>query len=155
MFQIGWFSCVLGGDLVAIVVVVFGLIVHHNVVMENQREWMLIGIIALVGCLWDLLMINTGVLVFPGALSLGIPVWLISLWVLFATTFSHSMYWLSNHWWLAGMAAALFGPASYWSGGLMNGSQIGEPLFISVTVLALGWLFLFPCGLLLVKRART
>ena len=86
LFQLGWLVCVLGGNVYAAVFTVLALLLHQWLVLDNRREWMLIAVIVLGGCLWDIAMAQFGVVRFANALPLGIPLWLVCLWVLFATT---------------------------------------------------------------------
>jgi hypothetical protein len=54
LFQIGWFVCVMGGDIYAVVFTVGALLIHNWLVLTNFVEWKLIGIVVVVGCLWDI-----------------------------------------------------------------------------------------------------
>ena len=86
LFQIGWLVCVLGGNLYAMAYTVGALAIHQWRVFEYNHEWRLIAGLTLAGCLWDILLAANGVMRYPGAEALGIPLWLICLWSLFATT---------------------------------------------------------------------
>ena len=147
LFQIGWLVCVLGGDLVAIGYMTMALIVHGRWVSSSKHEWLLILSIVTAGCFWDILMIQIGVLQFIPGQPLGIPIWLICLWIIFATTFMHCLNWLSRSLWLAGIVAALLGPASYWLGASLSDTRFGTPLFLSLAVMGVGWALIFPLGI--------
>ena len=85
LFQTGWLVCVLGGDLYAVVFTLGALLLHHWLVLDDPREWKLIGAVVLGGCLWDTAMAQSGVIRYADALIAGIPLWLVCLWFLFAT----------------------------------------------------------------------
>ena len=152
IFQIGWAVCVLGGDLFAIAYTMLAIFLHHHFVVESNSEWRLILIITVVGCIWDFLMVQIGMITYTGAGLLGIPVWLICLWILFATTFMHALGWLGRYLWVAGLLGAVFGPASYWFGVELTDTYFEAPLLISLLVMALGWSTLFPAGIYFSRR---
>jgi len=147
LFQLGWLVCVLGGDMYALLFTLPALLLHQWLVLENRREWLLIGAIVLCGCLWDVAMVQFGVIRFADAMIIGIPLWLVCLWVLFATTFMHSLFWLRRFLWLAVPLAAVFGPASYWFGTNLTEAELSSPVTASLAIMAAGWALLFPCGI--------
>ena len=155
IFQVGWLVCVLGGDLYAIVYTAIALVMHHAWIVERKSEWQLVAMVTAVGSLWDILMIQTGLINFVAPGLLGIPVWLICLWILFATTFLHCLSWLRQHLWIAAVAAALFAPFSYWLGAQLGGAVFGSPVLISLLVIAFGWSMLFPAGMYLSRRYQS
>jgi len=152
IFQLGWMVCVVGGDLYAMAYTVAAVLIHHHGVLEKKSEWQLIAIVTLVGCLWDSLMVFSGVVYYPGPVFAGIPAWLVCLWILFATTFMHALSWLSRYLWLALVSGAVLGPASYWLGSELNDAYLGTPVLTSMLVMALGWGTLFPAGIYLTRR---
>jgi hypothetical protein len=152
IFQAGWIVCVVGGDLYAIVYTAIALLIHHWYVLEKNSEWQLIAIVTVVGSLWDILMALSGMLYYADSGFLGIPIWLICLWALFATTFMHSLSWFSRYLWIAAIFAAVMGPASYWFGSELSDAYFGTPILISLVVMAVGWSILFPAGIYLTRR---
>ena len=155
IFQIGWMVCVLGGDLSAVAYTAVAIIVHHHVVLERNAEWRLISIVTVVGCIWDVLMVQAGMITYVGTGLLGIPLWLVCLWILFATTFMHALAWLGRYLWLAGLLAAVFGPASYWFGVELTDAYFEVPILTSLLVMALGWSTLFPAAIYLSRRYQS
>lgn len=152
VFQMGWLVCVIAGDLYAVLFTCAAFVFHYHYLSSNRSEWLLIGIIAAVGCLWDLTIAQFAVLQFTGPVPLGIPVWLICLWLLFATTFQHSMAWLKGWPLLSAIFAAILGPASYWSGTQLAEVRFGLPIITALLVISAGWAILFPAGLQLAAR---
>jgi len=155
LFQIGWAVCVIGGDLYAIGFTLLALLIHNWLVLSNNTEWKLIGIVVLVGCLWDIAMAKTGVINYADASLLGIPLWLMCLWLLFATTFMHGLFWMQRYLWLAVIFAALLGPASYWLGSNLTDASFGLPLATSLVIMAAGWAVLFPAGIYYAGRLKS
>ena len=152
IFQAGWIVCVVGGDSYAIAYTAIALLIHHWYVLEKNSEWQLIAIVTVVGSLWDILMALSGMLYYADSGFLGIPIWLICLWALFATTFMHSLSWFSRYLWIAAVFAAVMGPASYWFGSELSDAYFGTPILISLMVMAVGWSILFPAGIYLTRR---
>jgi len=152
IFQLGWIVCVVGGDLYAMAFTSIALLVHHRYVLEKNSEWQLIVIVVVVGSLWDILMTFSGMVYYADSGFLGIPIWLICLWALFATTFMHALSWLSRYLWIAAIFAAVMGPASYWFGSELSDAYFGTPVLTSLVVMALGWATLFPAGIYLTRR---
>ena len=147
LFQVGWLVCVLGGDVYAILFTLLALLLHQWLILDNQREWKLICVIVFCGCLWDVAMAQFGVIRFADAMLVGIPLWLVCLWLLFAMTFMHSLLWLRRYLWLAVPMAAVFGPASYWFGANLTEAELRLPVIESLAIMAAGWALLFPCGI--------
>jgi len=155
LFQVGWMVCVIGGNLYAIGFTLPALLLHHWLVLENRAEWKLIAMVAAVGCLWDIGMAESGVIRYADASLLGIPLWLLCLWLLFATTFMHALFWLHRYLRLAAVLAALLGPASYWIGSSLSDASLALPLWFSLGIMACGWAILFPGGLYYAGRLKT
>ena len=155
LFQVGWLVCVIGGDLYAIVYTLLALLAHQWLVADGVAEWKFIAVVAAAGCIWDISMARGGVIDFADASLLGIPLWLVCLWLLFATTFRHCLLWLSNRPGLALALAAVFGPASYWAGSQLSDATLAAPLFAALAVMALGWAILFPTGIYYAGRLKT
>lgn len=155
LFQIGWFVCVVGGDIYAVAFTLAALFIHNWLVLSSASEWKLIGIVVVVGCLWDVLMAQSGVISYSDPILFGIPVWLVCLWFLFATTFMHALFWMNRHLALAMIFAAVMGPASYWLGSNLTDADLGLPILTSLLVMAIGWALLFPCGIYYAGRLKT
>lgn len=155
LFQIGWLVCVIGGNLYAVAFTLLALLIHNWLVLSSHTEWKLIAAVVVVGCLWDMTMANTGVINYADANLLGIPVWLICLWLLFATTFMHGLFWMQRYLWLAVIFAGVLGPASYWFGSQLTDASFGLPLATSLAIMAAGWAVLFPCGIYYAGRLKT
>ena len=155
VFQVGWFVCVLGGNLYALIYTGVALAFHHYFILIRPGEWRVIALVALIGCLWDGLMAYLAIINYADAGATGLPIWLICLWLLFATTFQHSLRWLSHHLWLAAILAALFGPTSYWAGSQLSSADIGLPTVSSLLIIAAGWSLLFPAGIYFAGKSRS
>lgn len=148
-FQLGWLACVLGGahGLPWLGVVAVGLVVayHLSSAAAPRREALLLLTVGLIGALWDGLLVRLGFLEYPSGMILPwlAPVWIIAMWVGFATTLNLSLGWLRGRWYWAMLFGALGGPLAYWAGMKLGGVSFPDPV-AGLAVLAGGWSFLMP-----------
>ncbi|MBK5966017.1 hypothetical protein CCR95_18520 [Thiocystis minor] len=156
-FQIGWFACVLGGANrlpwvgVGVVALVAGL--HLSQSRHPRRESALLLTIGLLGAVWDSLLVRFGFLDYPSGMLLPwlAPVWIIAMWIAFATTLNVSLGWLKDRWFLATVLGAVGGPLAYYAGHKLGGVQFPD-LFVGMAVLAGGWSFLMPLSAWIAKK---
>lgn len=153
LFQIGWLVCVLGGDLWALTVGLALLAAHWIWVSRERREWLVIGVGALLGMGVDSLLHALQLFRFE-TVSFGIPWWLAVLWLLFLTTLNHSLVALQRVPQLALPVGALGGPASYYAGVALEAARFGVALPQALAMLALVWAVLLPLLVLMMKFRR-
>ena len=142
LFQCGWFACVLGGDSLWLLVGLAVLGIHLLWISSWARDGRLILSVTALGTLLDTLLRTLGVFQFtePGPL---IPVWLILLWALLATTLRHCLAWSARPWWRAAVLGAVGGPLSYYAGSQLAGVQFGFSVAPTLIALALLWALVF------------
>jgi len=143
-FQFGWFASVLGAangmPLLgpAVVAAVVGL--HLYLVRRPAAELRLLAAAALMGLFGDSLLLASGWIAYPNGewLSGLAPYWIITMWLLFATTLNVSMRWMRGRYVIAAVFGAVGGPLSY-----LAGARLGAMNFVetapALTALALGW----------------
>ncbi|MDR9876833.1 DUF2878 domain-containing protein [Pseudomonas allii] len=150
LFQCGWFACVLGGDSAWLMVGLAVLAIHLLWISSWAQDGRLILGVTLLGTLVDTVLRTVGFFQFiePGPL---IPLWLILLWALLATTLRHCLAWSTQPWWHAALLGAVGGPMSYYAGSQLAGVSFGYALGPSLFGLALLWALLF----VLLARAAT
>lgn len=155
--QAGWFACVLGaahgkpwlGLAVAAPIVAW----HVGRAREPRREAALVACIALLGALFETLLLQSGWVRFEtGVLIDGVaPYWMIALWALFATTFNVSLRSLRDRPGLAALLALVGAPASYYAG-----ARLGALEFVvagaALAAIGIGWALLAPLMLRAAKR---
>lgn len=122
-FQVGWFSCVLGGSLIGALVATLVIGVHLRYLAQPGEWRWLVGFAALG------LLVDGGLSLFGGfdfgADQRGLmPLWLWLLWPLFATLLHHSLRWLWQRPWLAALGGATSGPSSYFAGAHLAGVEL-------------------------------
>jgi hypothetical protein len=143
LFQLGWFSCVLGGNSAWLLVSLAIFFVHLRFIGSWQTEGKLLLTVFALGCVLDSALIKIGVFDFAEA-GRVIPLWLALLWPLLATTLGHCLAWSARPWWLASAVGAIGGPASYIAGSHLASVQLPLGLWPSVLVLGAIWAVVFP-----------
>lgn len=143
LFQVGWLSCVLGGNTIALVATLSILSAHFIFFSRQYQEWSLITAVGLLGFIIDSILVALGVLSFEPT-GLFIPLWLLCLWILFACTLNHSLSWLKRWPLLAVLLGAIAGPSSYFAGSQLAGVELSTPLLFSLSLIAIIWATLLP-----------
>jgi hypothetical protein len=147
LFQAGWFACLLLSIPWALLVVIAVLAIHFFILVPRERilsELSLIAIVLVVGVilesvyLWSQVLIRTDGSMIP-------PIWLLCIWVLFASTFRYSMSWLRAKLLLAAIVAGVAAPMSYFAGANLNASvSLNENIVFSLAIIGVTWAIAFP-----------
>jgi hypothetical protein len=153
-YQAGWAATVYGathalpwlGPLVVAVLV--GL--HLFLTAGPARSAGLIAIVLVLGAVQEHLMLRLGLVAYPSHPG-GVPVWMLALWPLLATTLSISMRWLQTRLAIAALAGAVLGPLAYWAGAATGAIVLPDPQ-ASLTCLAIAWMAGLPMLLALARR---
>lgn len=156
IFQLGWFSCVLmaarglpeAGIIIALLLVGIQLFLAEN----RQNLLILLFIITLIGSVWDSVLTSFNILVFNTGMVVNFlaPGWIITMWLMFATTLNVSFRWLFGRYWLAMLLGALCGPLAYQAGSALGAVVIPDNLLANL-VMAAGWSFLMPVSIKLAE----
>ncbi|MDP3092722.1 MAG: DUF2878 domain-containing protein [Nitrospira sp.] len=150
-FQLAWWAAVLGaasskgwiGPAVAACI----LSLHVRMAADRLATMKVIGLVGGVGYLADSALGLAGVLEFHGddvGGRLLAPLWLLGLWLVFATTLGSSWSWLSSRPRLAAVLGAVFGPVSYYAGVTLGALDLGASHLRSLFVVAIVWSLLLP-----------
>lgn len=156
-FQIGWFACVLGGanSMPWLGPLVFLPIIAWHLYQADrpQQEIKLMLTALLIGVLFDQSLLSAGWLQYPAGPwpSNLLPVWMMALWPLFASTLNLSMHWLSGRMVVASLLGLIGGPLAYLAGMELGAMQFLQPEKLTVA-LAIGWAVIMPLLLLLSTR---
>jgi hypothetical protein len=151
LFQLGWFACVAGGNSLWLLVALAVLVVHLLWISSWAQEGRLILCVVLLGTAVDSTLRWLGVFDFHD-LSPLIPLWLMLLWALLATTLRHCLKWSATPLWRASLLGALGGPLSYYAGGQLAGVHFPYGQLATLIGIGLLWAALFP--LLQIMAAR-
>lgn len=143
LFQLGWFTCVLGGNSGWLLIPFAILLVHLRFIGSWRAEGKLLMTVFALGCVLDSALIKIGVFDF-GEVGRVIPLWLALLWPLLATTLGHCLAWSGKRWWLASVMGAVGGPASYIAGSHLTYVQLPLGVWPSALILAAIWAVVLP-----------
>ena len=150
LYQLGWFSCVLGaawGHPLAGATLAGGLIVVHLIlVVHRQVELRLLLVACLLGAAIDSLQQGLGLFAFRAdpAWPLWLPAWVFVIWAQFATLFHYALCWLAGRYLLAALFGLIGGPLAYWGGIRLGAASFGDNPLLTLVVLAVVWALVTP-----------
>jgi hypothetical protein len=157
-FYIGWVVCVAGagrGMTTLGPAVVGALLVLHLILSPHAtRDALLIATVGLLGWTVDTTQAVVGIFSF-GRLSPApwlCPLWLVAVWMIFATTLTSSLRWLTGRYALAALFGAAGGPLSYYYGLRLGAIEFNPNTPLTLIALALVWAAVMP---LLIWLARA
>jgi hypothetical protein len=102
-----------------------------------------------LGLVLEHVLLYAGVVRYAGDPA-WVPVWMLALWPLFATTLNVSLAWFKPRLGLAALAGCVAGPLAYVGGAALGAIQLDTS---ALWILALGWALAFPLLLALARRA--
>jgi Protein of unknown function (DUF2878) len=149
LFQIGWFSCVLGaakqlpwlGVLVVLAIVAW----HLWQAQQAKSEVILLLIALLIGGLFDQMLLSLNLVSYQshGWGTALVPAWILALWAVFTTVLNVSLRWMRGRWLIAVLFGAIGGPLAY-MGAAKLGAATLNAVPASYIALSLGWAILTP-----------
>jgi hypothetical protein len=149
IFQVAWLSSVIGGaremPWLGPLAVLVALVVHLRFARKPFEEILLVISCALIGASFDSLLTAAGWVTYKsGQFSDYLaPYWIITMWMLFATTLNVSMRWLRGKPKLAALFGFYGGPAAYLAGQALGGIVLVNQ-FAALSALAIGWALMMP-----------
>lgn len=150
LYQLGWFSCVLGAawgyPLVGSLLAMLLIAIHLLLAETRETEIMLMICTCLLGVVIDSGQQALGVFSFKTDPDwpLWLPLWIFVIWAQFATLFHYALYWLTGRYLWAALFGLVGGPLAYWGGVRLGAAQFGDNLLFSITSLALVWALVTP-----------
>ncbi|WP_045855666.1 DUF2878 domain-containing protein [Teredinibacter purpureus] len=164
LFQVAWFLLAMGNNIIAIAVTVCFFIVHGFVYIRHKFEWQFIAAIALTGWLIDSVATSIGIIHFSGAWAFAnfgpvtvalAPIWLLCIWLCFASTLLYSLAWLYSRPLLAIVVGFVVVPFSYYFGALLSGSVFSLPVIGLLVIEGLMWSIMLPQFLRIAKTVAA
>ena len=156
-FKLGWLSSVFGGaqqlPWLGPLVVLIAISIHLLRAERPRSEFMLILSAGLMGAFFDSLLVAAGWVSYKsGQFSAFIaPYWIITMWMLFATTLNVSMRWMRGRPLLASAFGFVGGPLAYIAGHKIGGIQFVDQT-TAIAMLAFGWAVMMPLLMRLGER---
>ena len=137
-FQLGWLISVIYGTPAAALVVLITILLYRYVLPVTVAEWLLISAVIGVGVITDTLLGLSNVLQFPNSHPLP-PFWMMTLWLVFATTLNQSMSMIVRRKYLFIAFCAVGAPISYFAGVHLSEVKFGLPTTLSMISIAFAW----------------
>lgn len=161
-FYIGWLVCMYqatgpypySGPAAVLAILIY----HFLVSKEKWPDLILCASMAVVGTLVDSLYVNVGMLTYKGeyaAFPALAPLWITSLWSLYAISINHSLSWLRCNKLFAALMGAAGAVSSYLVG--INLDAV-TPLWgkhLSLAIIGLIWAIVVPLSLEFGSWLRT
>lgn len=157
VFEIAWLSSVIGAaqqmPWLGPVAAVIALALHLRAARKPFEEVLLVLCCGLIGAGFDSILVAAGWVSYESGMfsSYLAPYWIVTMWMLFATTLNVSMRWLRGRPKLAALFGLYGGPASYLAGQALGGIVIVDQ-FAALTALAIGWAVIMPGLMWLAER---
>lgn len=146
-FYFGWYIAIISHNLIAAVIVLLLAIVNSKIMRYKNREIIIIILLSILGCLSDMIFYHCSIYSFTYTKHLFIlnNLWLISLWLLFLTTFNGSLRMFRNHKiYVLSFMGFFGGVLSYFFAYKLN--IIFFPnVFLSLLYIGITWSIIFPC----------
>lgn len=149
IFQVAWLSSVIGGaremPWLGPLAVAIALAVHLAFARRRFEEVLLVVSCAVLGATFDSALVASGWVSYKSGLVSEhlAPYWIVTMWMLFATTLNVSMRWLRGKPALAALFGFFGGPAAYLAGQKLGGIVL-ENQAAALAALAVGWAVMMP-----------
>jgi hypothetical protein len=157
LMQLSWFACVLGAahhvDWIGISSAMAISAWHVWRAAQPRLEVILLLTALALGFIIDSTLASNGLIMFASGVVLPgfTTLWMLGLWLGFATTLNSSLQWLFKRSWLAIVFGAIGGPTAYWSGVKLGALTLG-PITLSLCAIGACWAIAMGCFVLLIKR---
>jgi len=115
LFQAGWWVCMLASTPIILTFVVFYLVLHIKLHWLTQTQWVNVARITVLGWALDSILSFSGLLNFANGQQV-LPIWLLSVWAMFAVTIFLSLKFLNRHLLLAAGLGLIGAGLSYFGG---------------------------------------
>ncbi len=154
-FYIGWgicLECASQGEPYIGPLVVFGMLVFHlGFIKRRMEELFLVITVALAGTVIDSIYSFVGLIHYKAgypAFPHLAPLWLTSVWVLYAMCLNYSLSWFYQRWILASVLGASTAILSYLAGERVGAIVFLHPTFTMECTIGLVWAVAFPLSLI-------
>lgn len=148
-FKIAWVSSIVGAaqqmPWVGPAAVLVAVALHLRTAQRPSEEVLLILCSGLIGASFDSLLVASGWVSYSSGLFSPwlAPYWIITMWMLFATTLNVSLRWLRGKPALAVLMGLFGGPAAYTAGAAMGGIVLVNHT-AAIVALGIGWACIMP-----------
>lgn len=157
IYQFVWLLSVIGAAIQAPWLGPLFVLVAIRIHLQSARypfeEVLLIAVCGLLGASFDSVLVALNWVDYPSGLFSGYvaPYWIITLWMVFATTLNVSLRWMRGRPLLAAAFGFFGGPLAYIAGSKLNGITLSNEV-AALTALAIGWAIMMPALIWLSER---
>lgn len=159
LFQIAWFSAVLGGaaelgflgSCPALALAGYHLVKSRR---RIERELLLVVAIVGLGLIAESALIRFGAIQYVGVEPTAVfpPVWIMALWLAFATLPNGALQWLQGRPVLQVLLGGLTAPPSYAGGAALGAATLGATHFYALGLIGAVWAIACPALFVLAAR---
>jgi hypothetical protein len=156
-FQAAWLGGVVGAAVgqswVGPLAALAAAAAHLTPAAAPGRELGALVAIAALGTAWDTVPAALGLIDYRGGVDAlaGLPLWMMGLWLAFATTLNVSLRWLRGHMALAALLGAVGGPLSFAAAARLGAVSFDETA-AALAVQGAGWAVLLPVASAIAAR---
>lgn len=155
LFQLGWFIAIWGAAhqklLLSMIAVALIFMVYMIQARYKKEAFILLLLIMLLGPIFDQCLLSFGLIEYKSQFSeYVVPIWIVALWGLFATTLNISLSWLKHYKFFAVLFGLIGGPLAYIAAEKLNAIQLMNSY--ALLALALGWALLTPLSFVIAKK---
>jgi hypothetical protein len=161
-FGIGWFACVMGeangtpsyGVAVAAMLLALNILVAEDALHEAR----VIAAVGAIGFVIDTILAFAGIFVFDPRTSNPAwlcPIWLVALWMMFGSTLTASLAWLTARTAITSIVGAIMGPLNYFGAARISALAIPAPVAPRLAIIAIVWAVVLPGLLRFANRCGT
>lgn len=157
IYQVVWLLSVIGAAMQAPwlgpLMVVVAIKIHLQSARHPFEEIVLIAACALLGASFDSVLVALNWVDYPSGLFSNFlaPYWIITMWMLFATTLNVSLRWMRGRPLLAAVFGFFGGPLAYIAGNKLGAITLSNE-FAALSALAIGWAIMMPALIWLSER---
>lgn len=156
-FQIGWFVCIMAGNIASLFYAALFLTAHlwfvtrqkasfssHKEILNKELTWILL--IVAFGFAIETISFYQGFLYFEThenfyEKNLLPPIWLVSLWLMFAIALRTCLAFIFQRPVISYLLSVIFVPINYYAGANLNPTvSLNQPYFLSLALITLLWL---------------
>ncbi|NKB35170.1 MAG: DUF2878 family protein [Pseudomonadales bacterium] len=143
LFNLMWIGLVIGRESLILVTIPIVAIYAYILVREGKVKIHQLLLPACIGIAIDSALTLFGIFSFSGS-SLILPLWLITLWLAFATTLTQSLSFLGRNKIFSVVAGGIAFPFNYAIGERVGAVSFAEPYLLSLVIIGLIWMFVLP-----------
>ena len=153
LFQLAWFFCVLGAakamPWLSVAATAIILLWHFKMAKQAKPEALLLLISLAIGATFDQAMLSYGLIDYAhhGWSDNIVPVWILALWLGFATALNVTLRWMRGRHLIAIIFGAIGAPLAYLSAAKLGALTLqGTATYIA---LGIGWAIITPLLLII------